>query len=65
MLAYLNVVESEIWTVASIMKKYNVSISDELEKEIERERKKRYIETVPEMMRILLSEHMAEKKEAN
>jgi hypothetical protein len=45
-----------------MMKKYNVSISDELEKEIERERKKRYIETVPEMMRILLSEHMAEKK---
>jgi len=45
------------------MKKYNVSISEELEKEIERERKKRYIETVPEMMRILLSEHMAEKKE--
>ncbi len=49
--------------VCGMMKRYNVSISQELEKEIERERKKRYIETVPEMMRILLSEHMAEKKE--
>ena len=48
-----------------MMKRYNVSISEELEKEIERERKKRYIETIPEMMRILLSEHMAEKKEAS
>ena len=48
-----------------MMKKYNVSISEELEREIERERKKRYIESVPEMMRILLSEHMAEKKTAS
>lgn len=45
-----------------MMKRYNVSISEELDREIEKERKKRYIETVPEMMRILLSEHMAEKK---
>lgn len=45
-----------------MMKKYNVSISEELEREIDRERKKRYIDTIPEMMRILLSEHMAEKK---
>jgi hypothetical protein len=44
-----------------MMKKYNVSISEDLEKEIEKERRKRYIETLPEMMRILLSEHMSEK----
>ena len=47
-----------------MMKKYNVSISEELEKEIERERKRRYLDTIPETMRVLLSEHMAEKKEA-
>lgn len=46
-----------------MMKKYNVSISEELEREIDKERKRRYIDTVPEMMRILLSEHMAEKKQ--
>lgn len=43
------------------MKKYNVSISEDLEKEIDKERKKRYLETIPETMRVLLSEHMAEK----
>jgi len=48
-----------------MMKKYNVSISEELEKEIEMEREKRYIETIPEMMWILLSEHMAELKTAS
>ncbi len=46
-----------------MMKKYNISISDELEKEIEKERKKRFFDSVPETIRVLLSEHMAEKKE--
>jgi Arc/MetJ-type ribon-helix-helix transcriptional regulator len=45
-----------------MMKKYNVSISEDLEKEIDRERKRRYLESIPETMRVLLSEHMAEKK---
>jgi hypothetical protein len=43
-----------------MMKKYNVSISEDLEKEIEKERKRRYLESIPETMRVLLSEHMAE-----
>jgi hypothetical protein len=47
-----------------MMKKYNVSISEELEREIEKERKRRYLDTIPETMRVLLSEHMAEKKES-
>lgn len=45
-----------------MMKKYNVSISEELEREIDKERKRRYLDTIPETMRVLLSEHMAEKK---
>ncbi len=45
-----------------MMKKYNVSIGEELEKEIEKERKRRYLDTIPETMRVILSEHMAEKK---
>lgn len=45
------------------MKKYNVSISEELEREIEKERKRRYLDSIPETMRVLLSEHMAEKRE--
>lgn len=45
-----------------MMKKYNVSIGEDLEKEIEKERKRRYLDTVPETMRVLLSEHIAELK---
>ncbi|MHB1868448.1 MAG: hypothetical protein ACYCPP_05825 [Nitrososphaerales archaeon] len=47
------------------MKKYNISISEELEREIEKERKKRYFESIPETIRVLLSEHLAEKKTAS
>lgn len=45
-----------------MMKKYNVSISEDLEKEIEKERRRLYLDSVPETMRVLLSEHMAEKR---
>jgi hypothetical protein len=36
-----------------------ISISEELEKKIEQERKKRMLETVPETIRVLLSEHLS------
>lgn len=39
-----------------MMKKYNVSISEEIEKRLEAERKRRGYETLPELMRVLLSE---------
>jgi len=42
-----------------MMKRYMISISEELEKKIEQERKKRMLETVPETIRVLLSEYLS------
>lgn len=39
-----------------MMKKYNVSISEEIDKRLEQERKKRGFETIPETIRVILSE---------
>ncbi len=47
------------------MKKYNVSIGEELEREIEKERKRRYLDTIPETMRVILSEYFANRKTAS
>ncbi|MDG6904706.1 MAG: hypothetical protein JRN20_02850 [Nitrososphaerota archaeon] len=45
-----------------MMKKYNISISEELEREIEKERKKRLFESIPETIRVILSEYFANRK---
>lgn len=42
-----------------MMKKYNVSISEEVEKRLEAERKRRGYESLPELMRVLLAEAVA------
>jgi hypothetical protein len=39
-----------------MMKKYNVSISEEIEKRLELERKRKGLETIPETIRFVLSE---------
>ena len=39
-----------------MMKKYNVSISEEIDKRLEVERKRRGFETIPETIRVILSE---------
>jgi Arc/MetJ-type ribon-helix-helix transcriptional regulator len=39
-----------------MMKKYNVSISEEIEKRLEAERKRRGFETIPETIRVVLSD---------
>ena len=46
-----------------MMKKYNVAITDELEKELEKERKRRMFDSIPETMRVILSEYFANRKE--
>ncbi|MDG6996847.1 MAG: hypothetical protein JRN52_13080 [Nitrososphaerota archaeon] len=45
-----------------MMKKWNVSITEELEKELEKERKRRMLDSIPETMRVILSEYLANKK---
>ena len=40
------------------MKKYMVSVPSEMEKVLEKERKERLLETVPETIRVILSEYL-------
>ncbi len=42
-----------------MMKKWNVSITEELENALERERKKRMLDSIPETIRVILSEHLS------
>jgi len=42
-----------------MMKKYNVAITEELESALEKERKKRMLDSIPETIRVILSEHLS------
>ena len=42
-----------------MMKKYNVSISEEIERRLEAERKRRGFESIPETIRVVLSDYFA------
>jgi Arc/MetJ-type ribon-helix-helix transcriptional regulator len=42
------------------MKKITVAISEELEKELERERKTRKFDTIPEVVRVIISDYFRE-----
>jgi hypothetical protein len=41
------------------MKKLNVSITEEMEKRLEMERKKRALDSIPETIRYILSDYLA------
>ncbi len=41
------------------MQKYNVSITEEMEKKLEIERKKRLLDSIPETIRVILSEYLS------
>ena len=43
------------------MKKIMLSVPEEMEKALERERKERLLETVPETIRVILSEYLRKK----
>lgn len=47
---------------SGMMKKYNVAITEELERELEKERKRRMLDSIPETMRVILSEYLANRK---
>ena len=42
-----------------MMKKYNVAMTEEMEKRLETERKKRALDSIPETIRYILSDYMA------
>lgn len=41
-----------------MMKKYNVAMTEEMEKRLEAERKKRALDSIPETIRHILSEYL-------
>lgn len=43
------------------MKKIMISVPDEMEKALEKERKERLLETIPETIRVILSEYLRKK----
>jgi len=42
-----------------MMKRYMVSITEEMEKRLEEERKKRLVDSIPETIRMILSEYLS------
>lgn len=42
-----------------MMKKMNISITEEMEKRLEAERKKRALDSIPETIRYILSDYLA------
>lgn len=44
---------------ASMQKRYNVAMTEEMEKRLELERKKRALDSIPETIRYILSEYLA------
>jgi hypothetical protein len=44
-----------------MMKRYMVSITEEMEKRLEEERKKRLLDSIPETVRMILSEYFSKK----
>jgi Arc/MetJ-type ribon-helix-helix transcriptional regulator len=43
------------------MKKITIAISEELERELEKERKERKFESIPEVVRVVLSDYFRSK----
>jgi hypothetical protein len=41
------------------MKKVTVAMTDEMEKRLEQERKKRMLDSIPETVRVILSEYLS------
>jgi len=42
-----------------MMKKYNVAITEQMETALEKERKKRMLDSIPETIRYIVSEYLA------
>jgi hypothetical protein len=45
------------------MKRFMLSITDEMEKALERERKKRMLSSIPETARVVIGEYLAAQKD--
>ena len=49
-----------VWmAINAMMKKYTLAITEEMEKKLEAERKRRLLDSIPETVRVILSEHFS------
>jgi hypothetical protein len=44
-----------------MMKRYTLAVTEEMEKKLEEERKKRLLDSIPETVRMILSEYFSRK----
>lgn len=44
------------------MKRYTLAVTEEMEKRLEQERKKRMLDSIPETVRVILSEYFSQPK---
>ena len=42
-----------------MQKRYTVAMTEEMETQLEKERKKRYLDSIPETIRVILSEYLS------
>lgn len=45
-----------------MQKRYTVAMTEEMETQLEKERKKRYLDSIPETIRVILSEYLSSSK---
>jgi hypothetical protein len=45
--------------MSSLMKKYTLAMTEEMERKLEAERKKRLLDSIPETVRMILSEYFS------
>ncbi|MGD6852391.1 MAG: hypothetical protein ACQCN6_10070 [Candidatus Bathyarchaeia archaeon] len=45
-----------------MMKRYTVAITEEMENRLEEERKKRLLDSIPETVRMILSDYLSQQK---
>jgi hypothetical protein len=45
--------------ISAMMKRYTVAMTEEMEKKLEGERKKRLLDSIPETIRVILSEYLS------
>lgn len=44
-----------------MQKRYTVAMTEEMEAQLEKERKKRYLDSIPETIRMIISEYLSSK----
>jgi hypothetical protein len=50
-----------VWLDCEMMKRYTLAMTEEMEKKLEEERKKRLLDSIPETVRMILSDYFSKK----